>query len=63
MGGWGDHGLDVRVNGVVKVEIPAARVVVHRDDHCIHIIAKLVCTISGSVGLIFRSVLVKLRAS
>ena len=42
MGGWGDHGVDVRVNGIVKVEIPATSVVVRRDDHCMCIIAKLV---------------------
>ena len=63
MGGWGDHRADVRVNCIVKVEIPATRVVVRRDNHCMRIIAKLVSTISSNVVLIFRSVLIRLRAS
>ena len=54
--------MDVRVNGIVKAEIRGARQVVHRDDHCMVSIAKIIGTISGNVVLIWRSILVRLRA-
>ena len=58
----GDHEIDVRVYGIIKIEIHVVWVVVRRDDHCMQYIAKLIGTISGNIVLILRSVLTRLRA-